>query len=779
VICAAPLRLEAGGSGLNTAVIINQASSNSCELANYFIERRQVPPENVLRINWPGGNVNWAAPDFQTNLLNPLLAMLPARQLTNQIDYVVLSMDIPFSITNSSSVNSTTSALFYGLKGSSGLVNSYAGSEQVFAQAKPDSATGYSFLATMITENSVAEAKYLVDQGVNSDGTFPGQAVILAKSSDALRNIRYPAFDSTIVNTRLCQNYLVQRTNLDSPSALTNLLGFETGLANFYLSPNVFVPGAIADSMTSYAGLIFGGSGGQTTLFAFIEAGAAGSYGTVTEPTADTNKFPAPQVYFYQARGFSLAECYYQSLTVPYEGLIVGEPLAAPCARPATGNWSGISSNAVLSGTGQLSLQFFSAAPELPLQQIDLFVDGKYFRTLTNVAPLSGNRLNLTLNGNPVTYTVPANATLASVASGVAALVNTPATTNVTRIVASAYGDRVELRSTVASRLAAPMFLGIQGGPATTNVTPSQPPGFVSSTAGTASSLSTYITASRITFLDSPVRASVSCNVNGTLQVGDWLQVSVVKVSGAGVNVAVTNQSVSGTPYSLAGQLVTNINATVLLQGPDGVSADNFVLGAFSAGVFDLVARTPGLAGAAIKVTLTGSSGFVLSPSVESGLTGNFSDLQPRNHLYIRGGSTNLGLTFPLDTTTLADGFHDLTAVAYEGSSVRTQARVSVPVQVQNSALSATLTLLDLAATNSVQGTYHIQVTANTNAVRTIQLFSTGGQFDSVTNQSSATFAVNGTSLGVGLHPFYALVQTTAELSFRTQPQWARLIAGP
>ena len=59
--------------------------------------------------------------------------MLAARQLTNQIDYVVLSMDIPFQTVYGSNVNSTTSALFYGLRlgnGSDlGTTNSYAASE--------------------------------------------------------------------------------------------------------------------------------------------------------------------------------------------------------------------------------------------------------------------------------------------------------------------------------------------------------------------------------------------------------------------------------------------------------------------------------------------------------------------------------------------------------------------------------------------------------------------------------------------------------------------------
>src|SRR5882672_4913594 len=110
------LRLYAGGSGLNTVVVVNQDSTNSVALGNYYCERRQVPPENVLRISWTGGHTYWTGDQFQTNLLNPLLAMVTARQLTNQIDFVALSMDIPYMTYNGAAVNSTTSALFYGLK---------------------------------------------------------------------------------------------------------------------------------------------------------------------------------------------------------------------------------------------------------------------------------------------------------------------------------------------------------------------------------------------------------------------------------------------------------------------------------------------------------------------------------------------------------------------------------------------------------------------------------------------------------------------------------------
>src|SRR5438874_6279152 len=109
-----PHNLLAGGSGLNVAVVVNQASTNSVELGNYYMERRQVPPQNLLRTTWTGGNIEWTLADFQNVILNPLLSMISSRQLTNQIDYVVLSMDFPFRIRDASGANSTTAGLFYG-----------------------------------------------------------------------------------------------------------------------------------------------------------------------------------------------------------------------------------------------------------------------------------------------------------------------------------------------------------------------------------------------------------------------------------------------------------------------------------------------------------------------------------------------------------------------------------------------------------------------------------------------------------------------------------------
>jgi uncharacterized protein (TIGR03790 family) len=769
--------LWAGGSGLNTLVVINQNSANSVELGNYYAERRQIPPENVLRISWSGGNTVWDATQFQTNLLQPLLGAITARGLSNQIQFVVLSMDIPFAILNGSVYNGTTAALYYGLKTGLGLdvqmlTNSYFASEKIFAEARPTTAPGYSFLTTMLTAGSLAQAKALVDQGVNSDATFPTAPVLLAKSSDALRRLRYPAFDDAIFNARLLRNYSLVRTNTDATAGFSGLLGLQTGLWKFTVSPNTFVPGAMADSMTSFGGVIFGPND-QTSALAFIHAGAAGSYGTVTEPTANIAKFPHPQIYFYQARGFSLAECYYQGLDVLFQGLIVGEPLAAPFAQPAAGAWIGLPPNATLSGTRQLAVNFTAADATRPLRRVDLFVNGNFFQTITNINPAAGNQIKVRVSGQTVNYVVPTGATLSSVATGLAAALNAPAVTNETKAVASAIGDRVQLRLLHANRPGAPSELrfGVSGTPVAAPMDGPAHEVF----AGTAPVRTTFIEAAHPTFLESTAHGIRQVTVTGSVQAGTWLRLSVKKVSGATVTVGYTNQVVGVTPANVLSNLFELVNAAPELQGSDGVMAEDFTVPGIGSPWFNLLPRRAGWAAAGVQVALTSSGTLIGNPGVFTALNANLKDLQPRNHFYLSTGAEQLAVTVLLNTTTLPDGHHEMTAVAYEGSHVATQSRVGIPVRIQNTPLAATLNLVNLGPTNSVAGTYQIEVTANTNTVNRITLYSTGGARGTITNQASATFSFNGSELRAGRHPFYAEVETANGWRYRTETQWVRL----
>jgi uncharacterized protein (TIGR03790 family) len=250
-------------------VVANQQSATSLELANYYLERRQVPPQNLVRISWAGGNVQWSWSEFEEHLLAPLTNWIAARGLSNQVEIIVLSTDIPYRIHRQGDVevagqNSTTSALFYGFK-SDGPVeypglpascnlpasasNSYFASELPFAKVR-----GGAFLATMITSSNLAQAKQTVDVGAASDSSFPLQPAYLAKSSDRLRNIRYWTFDDAVIDTLLLGYPTLVRTNTDLLDILQPASGYSGGLAAFIASSGLFVPGAMADQLTSYGG---------------------------------------------------------------------------------------------------------------------------------------------------------------------------------------------------------------------------------------------------------------------------------------------------------------------------------------------------------------------------------------------------------------------------------------------------------------------------------------------------------------------------------------------
>jgi uncharacterized protein (TIGR03790 family) len=761
----------AGYSGLNVMVVVNQNSANSVQLGNDYCELRGVPPQNVLRLtNWTGGAINWSPSDFQTQLLNPLLAASASRGLTRQAQLVVLSMDIPYRVTDGDNVNSTTSALFYGFKTNTTPVagiascslpdnssNSYAYSELAFCQATPNTATTNSFLAIMLTDTNLAAAENTLRRGLAADSSQPTQTVYLAKTDDSARNVRFVEFDNAVFENQVVGNDAVARIDTDS-TAFTNLFGLMTGLANFSLATNALVPGALGDTLTSFGGYILENSG-QTPLLAFLEAGAAGSYGTVVEPCNYTQKFPDPVDYFYQTRGFSLVEAYYQSVLNPFEGLLVGEPLAAPFARPGGASWSSLTNGSVLSGQSVLRLEFTAAATNLPLAQADLFMDGAFFQTMTNLQPAAGNVLSVTLNGSVLNYTVPTNATLATIATGLAGVLNLQS--KVTQVVAFAVGDRIELQS---------QEVFVPG----SNVTMS-----VSTAIGSAPVLTTWLNTARPVFLDTVATGFQVVTITNAPLVGDWIQASFIKTNGTTLMLAVTNTVAGTTIGTLAQNLVNLINASPLLQSPDGCFASDFFDGdafGLSEVQFFLYARTPGWPAAQMLASWNTSTNLQATPADTSPLADNVSDLRPRNHLYVSSGVNSLGVQFACDTTQMSDGDHQLTAVAYEGTSVATQTQVTREVRIQNTGLAATLAALPTGSNAALGQSLQFTVTASITNLARIELFSTGGSQGVVTNQATAVFTLSTSSLGLGLHPFYALVTDQAGNRFQTSTAWYRII---
>jgi uncharacterized protein (TIGR03790 family) len=768
---AATWKVHAGGAGANVMVVVNQSSSNSVELGNLYAELRGVPPQNFLRLtHWAGTNTQWTVAQFQTNLLLPIQSALSARQVTNQIDFVLLSMDIPYKVGE----NSTTAALFYGFKTNSplppctncplsctlpdGSSNRWAGSEGLFRAAYPDRRSN--FLGFMLTTSNLSQARTILTRAVAADATFPTQKVVLAKSTDVFRNIRYLSFDNTVFDGRVRGGDPFVRTNISSPWGQTNLLGFMTGLQQFTISSNVFVPGAMADSLTSYGGIILVPSD-HTSLLAFLNAGAAGSYGTVVEPCAYLEKFPTPQNYFYQNRGFSLAESYYMSLTNPYQGILVGEPLCAPFARPAAGGWAGLSDGAMLSGTTNLALAFAAPDAGRPVQQVDLFVDGAWFRTLTNIPPAAGNELSVDINGHTASFTVPADATVAGVTTGLVAVLNDAGFSADTRTESFAHGDRIEIQSTQPGRPGADMTNAVVAGP------------------GTAPVATTFLQSARGGFLETTAFGRRGCLVKNAPATNAWLALAFVLTNGQVVSVSVTNPPAGGTVSLLVSNLVASVNAKSALQGVAGVVAEDYIgYDAYGEAVaeFSLRPRSAGWSVAAISMLLSGSPELLVAPVGSCTLEENLPNLRPRNHLYLSAGVTNLEMVFPLDTTALADGWHELAVVAIEGTHVRTQKRSARTVCVANNGLSATFETLFGGSNTLVSATLQFRVSSGSGTMRSIELFTTGGSAGVASNTASATFAVQGSWLGCGLHPVQALLTAEDGRQYRTETRWIRLI---
>jgi hypothetical protein len=136
----------------------------------------------------------------------------------------------------------------------------------------------------------------------------------------------------------------------------------------------------------------------------------------------------------------------------------------------------------------------------------------------------------------------------------------------------------------------------------------------------------------------------------------------------------------------------------------------------------------------------------------------------------------SLAVNFVCDTTQMADGFHQFTAVAYEGTSVATQTRVTRNVLVQNTGLTATLAALPAGSNASLGQPLQFTVTASPTNISRIELFSTGGSQGVVTNQAAAMFVLSPGYLGLGLHPFYAVVTDQAGHRFQTATVFYRIV---
>jgi len=309
-------------------VVINTDDPYSVEVGEHYIRARKIPASQVLKVRLP---------------VRPTLDHQEFQALRRQIDgfFGVRTQGLALAWRQPHAVecHSITGALALGFDP--------ALCEKTCAPSKPSRYFGSASihpmrdlgmrLSMLLAAPDVAQAKALINRGVASDGTLaqrggPAANVHFVSTSDTVRSVRRQLFPPAGPVPALGVD-----VHLDQAEALRNadrVLIYLTGRTQVDGLETVnFLPGALADHLTSFGG-VMDKPNGQMTVLSWIQAGATASHGTVSEPCAHLQKFPHPQLLLlFYAQGASALEAYWKSVAWPRQSLFVGEPLAAPFAR--------------------------------------------------------------------------------------------------------------------------------------------------------------------------------------------------------------------------------------------------------------------------------------------------------------------------------------------------------------------------------------------------------------------------------------------------------------
>lgn len=246
------------------------------------------------------------------------------------------------------------------------------------------------WLSTMLACTSgrglaVAEVVAGLRRSAAADGSRPAGTVYYLRNSDIRSTTREWAFAAAC--ERL--NALGVRAEVQEgvlPQKQPAVAGAMIGAAGFTWkdSGSSILPGAICEHLTSCGGMM-GEYDGQTPLTELLGAGAAGASGTVTEPYAIQGKFPNPFIHWFYAQGCNLAEAFYQSVTGPYQLLIIGDALCRPWAQPAVIELVKPVPGATLKGKLKLSPRL-REKPKGPTPAFEVWLDGAWIGTISGRA---------------------------------------------------------------------------------------------------------------------------------------------------------------------------------------------------------------------------------------------------------------------------------------------------------------------------------------------------------------------------------------------------------
>jgi uncharacterized protein (TIGR03790 family) len=307
------------------AVIVNTLDPLSVRIGAYYAAKRGILFQNLIKVSFPSDKTTLSRREF-----DGLKAQVD-RQITPGVQAYALTWAAPYRV----ECMSITTAFAFGFD----PAFCADGCKPTRTSPYFDSSASLPFAQlgirpTMsIAATSFDQAKRLIDRGVASDGSLPAGTAYLLSTSDKARNVRnrWYSMVAEVFANRLHVRLLEQDALRDKDDVLFYFIGKQgvQGLETLH-----FLPGAIADHLTSTGGMLTDSS--QMSALRWLEAGATGSYGAVVEPCNISPKFPNPVVVIgHYLAGETLIEAYWKGVGMPGQGIFVGEPLASPFQRQA------------------------------------------------------------------------------------------------------------------------------------------------------------------------------------------------------------------------------------------------------------------------------------------------------------------------------------------------------------------------------------------------------------------------------------------------------------
>lgn len=253
-------------------------------------------------------------------------------------------------------------------------------SEGGWPSASGDQGKSY-MLSTVLALNgknqsTLAQALEQLERSVAADGTSPAGDVYFAKHNDPRSKTRQPQFKFAVTELKSIGRS-AKLTGQTAPQNEKQIVGATLGssVVDWGKSGSQFVPGALCDNFTSYGA--WWAKTGQTQLTDFLNAGAAAASGTIYEPYTIHPKIPNARLHAHYARGCTVAEAFYQSVSGPFQLLIVGDPLCCPFGKFPKFEVTGLEKDTVVKGDFELQIEADADSPQV--RHYEMYFDGVYF----------------------------------------------------------------------------------------------------------------------------------------------------------------------------------------------------------------------------------------------------------------------------------------------------------------------------------------------------------------------------------------------------------------